>query len=420
MRGRTAALAVFGLALAGPLVRGQSDPVSPASFLLPPVAADTPYASPTDPASAITTDRPPRAARLSVSRDAKPVAADVAERVHKSERPVDPPFRQDELFDHLNDGLRSRRTSVTRHPDRDDDAPSRRRSRSIGDEMKDIFTPEPGRDRFQGDRAFSCMVSPLSNPFLFEDPRALTEVRPILIYQSVPSEQVNFNGGNIWFFGTQGRIALTDRFSVTLHKLGFMSVNPGGGSVYGDEFGLSELWVGPKVTVVRNEEHGTLLAVGGIFQIPIGGGDVFQNTGSLTISPYATFARPFLKSRLGMFNFMANGGYSFSTNSQRSDYYWVSGHLDYDIGNSHRIYPLAELNWFQYTTDGTSWPITGEGRDLINFGGQAKGSNLLTGTLGGRMKLGGNKEIGAGYEFPLMGNKDFFKGRITVDFIWRY
>jgi hypothetical protein len=117
---------------------------------------------------------------------------------------------------------------------------------------------------------------------------------------------------------------------------------------------------------------------------------------------------------------MVNGGYSFSVNKERSDYFWVSGHLDYDIGNAHRFYPLAELNWFQYTTDGKSWPVTGEGRDLINFGGLAKGSNLLTGTLGGRVKLSRHTEVGAGYEFPLLGNRDFFKGRITIDFIWRY
>lgn len=419
MRGRTAALAVFGLALAGPLARGQSDPVSPASFLLPPVAADSPSAPPTDPA--IPTDRPPRAARLTVSRDAKPVAADVAERVHKSERPADPPLRQDELFDHLNDGMRGRRTSAPRSPDPDRDPPARRRdSWAFGDSVKDALTPEPGRAWFQSDRAFDCMVSPLSNPFLFEDPRSLTEVRPIFIYQSVPTGQANFGGGNIWFIGTQGRLALTDRFSLVVNKLGFTAVNPSSSSVYGDQFGFSELWLGPKVTVIRNEDTGTLLAVGGTFQFPIGQSSVFQNTGSMSIAPYATFARPFLKNRLGVFNGMANGGYSFSTNSERSDYFWLSGHVDFDIGNAHRFYPLFEVNWFQYTTDGTSRPITGEGRDLINFGGQAKGSNLLTGTIGGRIKLRRNTEFGAGYEFPLMGNQDFLKGRITVDFIWRY
>src|SRR5262249_25617678 len=39
---------------------------------------------------------------------------------------------------------------------------------------------------FQSDHCFDQFISPVTNPFLFEDPRSLTEVRPIFMYQRIP------------------------------------------------------------------------------------------------------------------------------------------------------------------------------------------------------------------------------------------
>jgi outer membrane autotransporter protein len=117
---------------------------------------------------------------------------------------------------------------------------------------------------------------------------------------------------------------------------------------------------------------------------------------------------------------MVSTGYSFSTDSQRSDYFYLSTHLSFDVGNAHRFYPVFEMNWFHYTTDGSARFISGEGRDLINFGSLAKGSSMVTGAVGGRVKLTRNTELGAAYEMPMIGNEDFFDYRFTVDFIWRY
>ena len=39
---------------------------------------------------------------------------------------------------------------------------------------------------FIGDRAYK-LLKPVTNPFLFEDPRALTEIRPIFMWQKTPS-----------------------------------------------------------------------------------------------------------------------------------------------------------------------------------------------------------------------------------------
>jgi hypothetical protein len=78
------------------------------------------------------------------------------------------------------------------------------------------------------------------------------------------------------------------------------------------------------------------------------------------------------------------------------------------------------LNWQLQTTNGTSSPLNFEGRDLINFGSAVRGANLLTGALGARFKVFAYSEIGAAFEIPLVGNRDLFDYRFTVDFILRY
>jgi hypothetical protein len=288
-----------------------------------------------------------------------------------------------------------------------------------GEKIQVSFGPEARQGWFHSDRAFDCVVSPITNPFLFEDPRALTEIRPLFIYQKIPGSQPNFQGGNIWYLGAQTRLAFGERFSLTLNKIGGVAVKANNPSYDGD-FGLSEIWLGPKVTLIRDPQFATILAAGAQFQIPVGSGSAYQDTGKLSIVPYLTFSQRFLATRVGTFNGMVSTGYSFSTDSQRSDYFYLSSHLSFDIGNAHRFYPVLEMNWFQYTTNGNARLISGEGRDLINFGSLAKGSSLVTGAVGGRVKLTRNTEIGAAYEMPMIGNRDFFDYRFTVDFIWRY
>jgi hypothetical protein len=274
---------------------------------------------------------------------------------------------------------------------------------------------------FRSDHLFDGFISPVSNPFLFEDPRSLTEVRPIFIYQKIPSSQPDFFGGNVTFFGAQGRVAITDRWSFVFHKFGGISLDPGSGSPYGSETSFAELWLGPKFTFWRSEETCSLAAGGLQFQIPTGSRGAFQDTGSLSLVPYVTYGQNFLRDfQYGSFNTLLATGYAFSTTKGRSDYYWLSGHLDFDVLNLHRFYPLVELNWFLNTTNGNSTPIGSEGRDLINFGGQAKGTGLLTGAFGGRVKLTESAQFGAAFEIPIAGKRDLFRYRFTVDFILRY
>src|SRR5262249_43771404 len=54
-----------------------------------------------------------------------------------------------------------------------------------------------GGAAFESDHDFDNFISPLTNPFLAEDPRKLTELRPIFMFQTIPHSNIFFNGGNI-------------------------------------------------------------------------------------------------------------------------------------------------------------------------------------------------------------------------------
>ena len=325
----------------------------------------------------------------------------------------------DDAFEYLTDSMRKRKSSG-------DDEPRKHRSDQFGERIEDMLGGKSGgffdRDRklFKSDREFDNFVSPVTNPFLFEDPRSITEVRPIFIYQRLPGGAGLFQGGNAWFVGVQGRLAITERFSLVLSKFGFTGFNPGAASPLEDSSGFSEIHLGPKYVFYRDPETKTLLTVGGTFQIPSGSSKAFQDTGRLSIVPYLSAGRRLWETQLGTFNGLASSGYSFSTNKVRSDYFYLSGHLDFDIGNKGRFFPLIEMNWIRYTTDGSATNLGVEGRDLANFGSQRAGTGLLTMAAGARVKLTDNWQLGGAFELPLVGTRDIFQYRFTFDLIWRY
>jgi hypothetical protein len=114
-------------------------------------------------------------------------------------------------------------------------------------------------------------------------------------------------------------------------------------------------------------------------------------------------------------------GYSFSTDNERSEHFYTSLHLAFDVRNLHRIYPLLELNYFHYTRNGNVEPINFEGKDLINFGSQyVAGNNDLSLAGGLRFKINDFWQVGVAGDFPVAGNKDLMNYRILFDMIFRY
>ncbi|MBX7104914.1 MAG: hypothetical protein K1X57_12585 [Gemmataceae bacterium] len=286
--------------------------------------------------------------------------------------------------------------------------------------MKNCWTAD-GRTLFQSDHCLDSFTSPITNPFLFEDPRSLTEIRPIFFYQQIPGSNAAFNGGTAYFYGAQARVALTDRWSIVMNKLGGVTINPGDGSQFPGGSGFAEIWLGPKFTFVRNADSGTAAATGLTFQIPAGPSNVFQDTGTMSMTPYLSFAQNFGRSSYGAFNFMDTLGYTFRIDNGRSNYFYNSAHLDYDVANLHKFYPMLELNWFAYTSSGNARAINQEGADLANMGGtDINGRNYLSLAPGFRYKFTEAAQFGIATEFPLLSPKDLNNFRLTVDFIFRY
>ena len=380
----------------------RSTNVIPASSdgLLPPKTVTTAY----QPAEVV----PPlnRAASLRAPTESPAISASAIERTGRTNAPAADP---------VND-LLARRASYGKDAST---TTTDRTSGKVGEHLDGVLGQ---RDEwFKSDHCFDGMISPVTNPFLFEDPRSLTELRPIFIYQRIPNGQHDFLGGNTSFFGTQARVAITNRWSFVFNKLGGLWLNPSDSSPIGGQSGFAELWLGPKYTIIRGEQSGSLLAAGLQFQVPVGSTNVFQHTGTLSLVPWVTYGQGFLRDwKYGSFNALASTGYSFSTNNQRNDYWYISGHVDMDLMNWHRVYPLFEMNYFLNTTDARSTPLGVSGRDLINFGSQAKGNGLLTGAFGARFKISEMAQFGGAFEFPMGGNRELFQYRFTLDFILRY
>ncbi len=294
-----------------------------------------------------------------------------------------------------------------------------------GNDLSGTFQSGADRGILQSDHKFDFFSSPVSNPFYFEDPRALTEARPIFIWQQTPRTNPTYTGGDNVFAGLQARVAFTDWLSLVVNKIGWTWSEPHERVPPGFEphVGFSEVWLGPKFTFWRSEAAKTLLAGGLTFQIPAGSAKVYQDTGSLGLAPYLSFAWNCLDFKdNGSVNFMTTAGYAASINRSRSDHLFASFHLDYDIGNMHRFYPMLELNWFQYTANGTSRPIAFEGADLFNYGATGIAGNAdLAVAVGGRVKITDNIFAGLSTEWGLVNlPRSLNQFRLTADMIFRY
>jgi hypothetical protein len=276
-----------------------------------------------------------------------------------------------------------------------------------------------GSFTFQSDHCFDRFISPVTNPFYFEDPRSLTELRPVAIYQHIPGRNSFYHGGDFEGFFLQGRLAFTEYFSIVVSKLGWVQVQPDhdlSAAAPPDASGFAELQFGPKFTFIRSRETNTIVAAGVNFALPTGTAKIFQNRGSGSVTPYISAAQ-----QLGdNWHLMGTFGYSASVDSKRSDWLFTSLHLDYGIYN--RIYPLVEVNWYHYTTSGKNLPANFEGEDLVNFGStNVAGNDLVTAAIGVRVKIiPETLQFGLALEAPITHRHDIMDYRVTADLILRY
>jgi hypothetical protein len=281
-----------------------------------------------------------------------------------------------------------------------------------------------GRWCMGSDTSFPRMVSPVTMPFYFEDPRALTEIRPIFMYQGIPNSNPLMHGGDLIFFGSQFRLAFTERFSVVIHELGFASITPDTSTPqFPGGTGFTEFRLGPKYTFLRCPDSGTVMAGGVIFEIPTGSNKLQMDTGTLSVDPYVSIGQTFgsLPGGFGSINVLGTTGFSLSVDNKRSDFYYLNFHLDYNIANTNTIFPFFEMNWIHYINSGNANNFGFDGADLANFGSSTrKGDDYLSLAGGLRFRLAENIFAGGAIEIPVTSEKGLADYRVTLDVIFRF
>jgi hypothetical protein len=260
------------------------------------------------------------------------------------------------------------------------------------------------------DHCFDSFISPISNPFFFEDPRSLTEVRGVFLDNSLPGF---IGGGDLQITGIQLRGRLADRWSVIAPRIAYFQVNQGGG---GAPTGFMAAPVGLKYNLVRDVDRQMLVSAGITYFIPEsisnfpppGSGDLhFFLTGGKRIYDYG--------------HWLSATGFRIPLDSNLGTQLWYwSNQWDYEVVD--HWYGLFGVNWYHWMRSaGAQIPIGITGLDVINLptGGVA-GTDVVTAVAGVKWKPSGHLEVGGGFEFPLTTRTDILQNRAYADIIFRY
>lgn len=269
------------------------------------------------------------------------------------------------------------------------------------------------------DHCFSDFVSPITNPVFFEDPRTLTEVRPLFVHHEVPNRVGSGipAGGYIQLYAVQFRAALTDRLSLIAVKDGFIVDETEGalGGLLSD--GWADVTAGLKYNFHRDTEAGTLASAGFTYEMPIGSQRALQDIGDGEFHFFLTGGKRF---GCGDGHWISTLGYRTPVDQdlQTSAIHW-SNHFDYRL--TDKLYLVAESVWWHWTDDASNGLALGvAGQDLFNLSStNVAGNDLVTKGLGLKYKPNDRTEVGVAWEFPLTDFEELTQNRFTFDIIWR-
>ena len=257
--------------------------------------------------------------------------------------------------------------------------------------------------------ALKNMISPVSNPVNFEDPRIMSDIRPIYAHHKIDNEFVT-GGGNVNILALQARFAVTDRLAIIATKDGYVDLNPKG--VVAKDEGFANIAAGLKYALHMDSSAGEIVTAGLRYEFPVGEKEVLQGEGDGIINPFLSAAMA-----SGDWNFMGYTGVRAPVDSEDSAFIDAALHVDYRMGD---FYPLMELNYFYVMDEGKRLPIADEGQDFFNLGASnSDGESMLTYAVGARYKIAENVSFGAAYEIPLDRSEGtrITDWRITTDFV---
>ena len=271
------------------------------------------------------------------------------------------------------------------------------------------------------DHCFDDFISPMINFVYFEDPRTLTELRPIFVHHNVPDTIGNgvAAGGSIQLYAAQFRLALSDRLSLIAVKDGYIVADTAGTLDTLLDSGWADITAGLKYNLIRDTCRGTLASVGATYEIPLGSEQALQG---LADGEFHIFASAGQRLADGNAHVLSGLGYRFAldNDAQISAIHW-SNHFDVKL--TDRIYAVTEAAWWHWTDDANPGIVAAGvgGQDLFSmpFSG-VDGNDLVTQNVGLKFKPRRNLEAGIAYEFPLTGFQDVIDDRFQFDMILRY
>ncbi|MCO6431756.1 MAG: hypothetical protein J5J00_12935 [Deltaproteobacteria bacterium] len=262
-------------------------------------------------------------------------------------------------------------------------------------------------DQSAADDRLKDMISPVSHPVTFEDPRHSTELRGIFAYHEIGDRFVTA-GGDVQVYALQARFKVNEDLSVIATKDGYVVLQPD--EVVPDDNGMADIALGMKYSFLKSDHN---ILTGGLrYEAPLGEEGVFQGQGDGAINPFASYGQAFEH-----FNFIAASGLRLALDSSDSSFWDLDLHFDMQFGS---FYPLIEFNFIHVLDGGDRLPIADEGEDFFNFGAiDSGGKSLLTMATGARYRLSEAIDLGAAYQFPLTdGNgSNIIDWRVTTDLI---
>jgi hypothetical protein len=267
------------------------------------------------------------------------------------------------------------------------------------------------------DSCFDDFITPVTNPFYFEDPRTLTEVRGIYMRQQWPPVTSSHPAQ---IYSMQLRAALTEDFSLMVTKFGYLQMISDLGEF---DSGAMDFGIGFKHTMYKDREAGRLLTGGMSVITPSGSHQALQGYGEGELNFFLSgatrvFERGHLMSVVGLRQPIDE--------AEQNRIVYSSAHYDWRVSPAtwRPIYLFGETNWY-YTASEPFAPVPPnfifEGADLFNLGAKfTENNNLVTQALGFKIVPRRGLEMGIAYEIPVTPRTVMMTERWTADVIWRY
>jgi hypothetical protein len=266
------------------------------------------------------------------------------------------------------------------------------------------------------------LISPVSNPIYFEDPRITSEVRPIFIHHWLPNT-FDVSGGSVPLGGyvrvtaLQLRYAVSERLALIATKDGYIEFKPK--NTLSHSYGFADLAAGFKYALIDDAEKQLLITPGLTLTVPTGDDEVLQGDGDGEWNLFVSAAKGY-----DALSLMGNLGFRIPNNF---DDQTAQAHYSFQVAyrTCNYFIPFAVVNGFTMLSDGSDQllgaDLNTEMYDLINYGStEVAGRTQITAGGGFRSDLTESISCGVAYEVGVTSPKGIFDKRVTVDLIWRF